>query len=623
MDTDVVIVGGGPSGLVLGLCLAASQIKSVILEKQRDITTDPRGVVLTGDAVRSLWKLGLGKRINWIGQELRYINFHDTKIQNKPFLSIHLDYDMMEHVLPSTILQSQPRLEYALRELVAKSEYCTLKNACEVVGREEDVDGVTVRYLDVDRTAHEIRAPWLVGADGKRGIVRKHFLEASAGVRQEAGIFEYEGTWIAANLKLTLPTEDSHPDLPLWAVGYDSEGIYDLFWPKDWHFCRPPGRPVACGRFGPVLERLWRHEFAIPEWDDSMDASKLFWEHLTPMITRSIKGPDGKQTPVTFPRDCIEVLRCRPFRFSHKVVNKWFSGRTMLIGDAAHVFPPFGGQGVACGVLDADNLAWRLAVMTKMEQSGNSSPALRNSLLQSWADERRLGVNNSARLTLQNGKWCNNDPTWTGNLRISVVQLVQFLFRVFSVRLPLPQVSSDARGYQSCPQGAFLAAFDGGTKVGQIYVQTLFPATGSMRIELSDQALRRVPTILTLLVIHSDQPHEDADLEHLLGELKTDPKILSVESIVHFNLAARASFDSCAGRQSVSFPAPQSLLAGYPVRPGYDANQFMRRVGDSRARYLILRPDNIIYAKARTLKSLKRSLELLEANFPQAKSIDS
>lgn len=196
------------------------------------------------------------------------------------------------------------------------------------------MDGVIIEYLDIDRVVHQIRTQWLVGADGKRGTVRKHFLEASAGVRQEAGIFEYEGTWIAANLKITLPTETSHPGLPLWAAGYSPEGIYDLFWPKNWHFCRPPGKPVACGRFGPSPDRLWRHEFAVPEWDDSMDANKTFWEHLSPMITRAIQGPDSIESPVTFPRDCIEVLRCRPFRFTHKVVNKWFSGRTMLVGDA-------------------------------------------------------------------------------------------------------------------------------------------------------------------------------------------------------------------------------------------------------------------------------------------------
>jgi 2-polyprenyl-6-methoxyphenol hydroxylase-like FAD-dependent oxidoreductase len=74
-----------------------------------------------------------------------------------------------------------------------------------------------------------------------------------------------------------------------------------------------------------------------------MDTEELLLEDLTPMITRQ-EDTSGKLLgeDVTFPRNCIEVLRCRPFAFTQKVVNQWFDRRTILIGDAAHVFPPFG-----------------------------------------------------------------------------------------------------------------------------------------------------------------------------------------------------------------------------------------------------------------------------------------
>ncbi|KAL5366660.1 hypothetical protein BJX96DRAFT_182967 [Aspergillus floccosus] len=616
MDTDVVIVGGGPSGLVLGLCLAQYQVKSIILEKEREVTTDPRGVVLTGDALRSLWKLGLGKRMAWIGQELDSLNFHKTTFQNEPFLKMPLEMDILDHALPTTILQSQPRLELALRDLVTASNFCTLQSSCEVLGREADAEGVTVYYSDADEKPCQVRALYLIGADGKRGIVRKHFLEQSAGVRQEAGIFEYEGTWIAANLKITLPTRESHPDFPLWAYGYTEEAVYDLFWPANWHFCRPPGKPVACGRFGPRSERLWRHEFAVPEWkysndDDSADASTMFWEHLTPMITRSV--PRSREA-VTFPRDCIQVLRCRPFRFSHKVVNRWFSGRTALIGDAAHVFPPFGGQGVACGVADAEGLAWRLAVLTRLEKSELVSAALRSSILQPWAEERRLGVDMSARLTLQNGELCNKEPSLWGALQIAFLRLLLFLSG--GARLPASPLEAAASGYHGCPGGAFLANSGGGGRLGQIYVQTRLPRSNSTIIELSDQALRRVPTIFSLLVIQSDQ-HDDqhAELEQILRRSTIHSAILSSKSQVHFDLRKVLSGDYCNTLWPISFPAPPDLLTGYTVRPGYDIDQFKRRLNDHRARYFILRPDNIIYAAAGNLQDLERCLKALEQSF--------
>ncbi|KAL3433958.1 hypothetical protein BDV09DRAFT_205066 [Aspergillus tetrazonus] len=496
MDTDVIIIGGGPSGLVLGLFLAQYRVKSIILEKEGEVTTDPRGVVLTGDALRSLWKLGLGKRMAWIGQGRK-----TSTILNEPFLKIPLETDTLEHALPTTILQSQPRLESALRDLVTTSTFCVLYSSCEVAGREDDNEGVTIHYLDPDEKLCQIRALYLIGADGKRGIVRKGFPEKTAGIRQETGIFEYEGTWIAANLKISLPTKESHPDFPLWALGYTEEGI-------------------ACGRFGPLSERLWRHGFAVPEWgdkvhDDLEEASTMFLEHLTPMITRSVPLSKEGMATVTFPRDCIQVLRCRPFRFSRKVVNQWFSGCIALTGDAARVFPPFGGQGVACGIADAEGLAWRLAVLTGLEKFNQVSVALRSRLLQSWAEERRSGVDMSARLTLQNGEWCNKEPGWLGALQIALLKLIFFLSR--GSKLHLPPIKAQTRGYHGCPRGAFLADCRGGHKLGQVYVQTHLPQSGSIIFELSDQALRRVPTVFSLLVIHSDHPDDDeVELEQLL-----------------------------------------------------------------------------------------------------------
>lgn len=508
--------------------------------------------------------------------------------------------------------------EYYLRELVSSSDYCSLLPACEVVGRDEHADGVTVHYIDRDQKSCQIRAGWLVGADGKRGIVRKHFLEPSEGIRQEVGIFEYEGTWIAANLKITLPTPESHPDLPLWAAGHDPESVFDLFWPRNWHFCRPPGRSVACGRFGPLADRLWRHEFAVPEWDDSMDALSMFWDHLTPIITKNIEPSNGAgPVEVTFPSDCIQVLRCRPFRFSHRVVNSWFANRTALIGDAAHVFPPFGGQGVACGVQDAVGLAWRLAILTKMNAL-SSSITCRNALLQAWADERRMAIDNSARLTRQNGELCNKEASFTGHVQLACVKIAQAFLSGLGKQLP--PVEADSWGYSTCGSGAFLAEFGGGIKLAQIYVQVRLPDRPTPRVELSDQTLRRAPTVLTLLFIQHTQYREEQcelDLLQLLSQSGVNSSMLSDKSIVQFDPARSSNLETGTGRWPLCHAAPADLLTGYPLRPGYSSDHFLQRLGDSRARYVIVRPDHIIYAISRDLHGLRKCLEELKSHFPK------
>lgn len=226
-------------------------------------------------------------------------------------------------------------------DLINSSEFCTLRRGCTVESHEMHPSHMTIEYQDQHGKHHFIDCSWLIGADGKRGIVRKYFLEPDAGIKQVDGRYTYEGTWVAANLKITAPTPGSHPELPFWKMGMNPNDVYDLYWPDGWHFCNPPGKPTAGGRIGPQKNRFWRWEFAELKWDDSMDAEALLWEHLTPMLTRN-KAENGTRFPngaVTFPRDCIEIWRCRPFTFCQKAVNKWSDRRRILIGDAAHVFP--------------------------------------------------------------------------------------------------------------------------------------------------------------------------------------------------------------------------------------------------------------------------------------------
>ncbi len=111
---------------------------------------------------------------------------------------------------------------------------------------------------------------------------------------------------------------------------------------------------------------------------------------------------DFFQPPITFPRDCVNIHRCRPFTSYQKVVKKCFM--INHISNSAHVFPPFGGQGIACGIQDGDALAWRLAKVLRLR---DNCILLRDSILQAWALERRQGVDFSTKLTMINGTLCD------------------------------------------------------------------------------------------------------------------------------------------------------------------------------------------------------------------------
>jgi 2-polyprenyl-6-methoxyphenol hydroxylase-like FAD-dependent oxidoreductase len=96
----------------------------------------------------------------------------------------------------------------------------------------------------------------------------------------------------------------------------------------------------------------------------------------------------GLDQSVQFPPDCINTLRSRLFAFAARSYNKWSLGRVILSGDAAHVFPPFGGQGIAFGFRDSTSLAWRLALACRKGANFNH-----NRLLEAWYIERKQQLN--------------------------------------------------------------------------------------------------------------------------------------------------------------------------------------------------------------------------------------
>ncbi|RYP38409.1 hypothetical protein DL766_000987 [Monosporascus sp. MC13-8B] len=591
--TEAIIVGAGPSGLALALSLAKFAVKSVILEKDSEISEDPRGVFLTHQAVRVLWDLGLGADLKHIGHDIECINFHKSSFKTKPWYIMDARNDFAHQTVQNGIFQMQPRLEAAMRKKVGESPYCDLRSGCEVTEREQSDGGVVVTYKTRNGTVGSLEGAWLVGADGKRGIVRKNFLEKT-GIKQVESVYKYEGTWIASNLKINLPTPATHPDFPLWKLGYSPEKTYDLFWPRCFHFCCPPGKPTASGRFGPHEERLWRHEFAQDDWDDSMDAEKLLWEQLTPMITRS--GDERyKAFPcgdVTFPRDCIRVNRCRPFRFTHKVVNGWFDNRTILVGDAAHVFPPFGGQGIACGMADSHELAWRLFLLQRLPTVGRT---LSDGILNTWTSERKIGVKAAAIMTKFNGQLCNVGDTfgfWFFRNMAWLSRLISFV-----PTIPHPFTGAEQKGYRSVADGFFLSKFGGGGRVAQIYVESREHSP-----MLSDELLRLRPTVLTLLAIVRDTT-DVAQLVHhakaALDGVRAPPAIVSSNSLRVFSPTGPVDTEDI----DVFFPAAREHLGSRFIQESYKPSTYVERFAPT-TKYALIRNDFYIFAQASSLDEL-------------------
>lgn len=504
-------------------------------------------------------------------------------------------------------------IENALRDKVLESPRVTLLTGCTVTARPVE-DPPTVEYSDPQNNLCRVTSQWLVGADGKVGIVRKHFLEPTAGVRQEEGIYRYDGTWMAANLKISLPTLQTHPKFPLWALGYTPQNVYDLFWPEGWHFCSPPGKATAAGRFGPHDERLWRHEFRQETTVDPEEYETLLWEHVTPMITLERDQIRGREFGmlVQYPRDCIEVLRCRPFRFTHKVVNRWFDNKTVLIGDAAHVFPPFAGQGIASGLRDAHQLAWRLSLLIQNNASEKLDLPSADVLLGSWARERRYSVDDAALFSRLVGQLCNNQaPAW---LKLCLKAKALLDNSAWLSQMLDPMVQKYRKGFAEVPNGFFAMEHRGGTRLPQIFLQS----SATNEILLSDRILGSSSSAFTLLGIVSkgDDIHvRYREIRKAINEAMLPNSVLTEKSIIMYRPANMAldNLDSESIRPSIDLYTPHILdrLSPEYVRcGGYNADAYTTRLGRS-TKFAIIRADAFVFACADSYAELVQCLAIL------------
>ncbi|CAK7218002.1 hypothetical protein SBRCBS47491_003358 [Sporothrix bragantina] len=272
--TDVLICGCGPTGAMLSSQLGQAGVPNICLDRETGITTDPRGIALDEDGIRALQSVGIYDKIySDIGKCMGNFNFvggvhHDL---HRPAFT-KMDYATTEggtgHV--GFICHKQPALEKHLRNSLLATKSSQLRVQCTLVSITEDDEWVYAQYEDKNKKRRGIKAKFLVGADGKTGYVRKHYLEAK-GVRMEhASLTTYEEDWVALNWKITLPTRESHPDFPLWERGYSSEEVYDLFFPQEFRFLCNPERPAVCGRFGLTNDRLWRFEFVVQQGEDGL-----------------------------------------------------------------------------------------------------------------------------------------------------------------------------------------------------------------------------------------------------------------------------------------------------------------------------------------------------------------
>jgi hypothetical protein len=333
----------------------------------------------------------------------------------------------------------------------------------------------------------------------------------------------------------------------------------------------------------------------------------------------------GLSSPVQYPTDCIRTLRSRPFCFSARSCNKWALGRVILAGDAAHVFPPFGGQGIASGFRDASSLAWRLAILSR-----NPHSADHDRVLAAWYAERKQQLERSLAATIQNGAYVTESDPWKAFVRdwyLWAIQLVPGWKRDLEKG---PRKDGMIR-YQYQSGMPFLPQYGGGVCFPQVYCTGLDGAQNAGPVAFTDDLIfAPLKEGLCQVVVLVDRVDEVGPAVSALTGLSQLSQGLVREdeaTIFVHDFTAKLPADAKVGVGKTArlvriatgpeFAADVRLCTNRPAPRYYDAYRMKHEVHGKK--FVIVRPDRFVYAACSNMEELQRAAK----SMPQALTIST
>ena len=306
--TDVLFVGAGPTGLLLANLLGTMGIETVIVDRNESTVTDPRAVSIDDESMRALQSAGLSNEVLKIvtrgyGSIYKGPNgkaFSEVKPSSKDF-----GFDKRNAF-------EQPNLEALLRRGLDRFNSVTPFFRTTLTGFKRKSGYVSVFLKPEEGEEYVIDTKYMFGCDGGQSKVRKDLEINMLGST-------FKEPWLIVDLKTTKNK------------GFHTEVL-----------CDPKRSCISL----PGPDGIRRYEFKLHKHEREEDVIK---EDYVRKLLASV-GPDKNE----------KFRRVKVYTFHARLAETWRKGRVFLAGDAAHLTPPFAGQGMNSGLRDSHNLAWKI-----------------------------------------------------------------------------------------------------------------------------------------------------------------------------------------------------------------------------------------------------------------------
>ena len=338
----VIVVGAGPAGCTAALLLADFGIPVTLLERRTRPHPLPRAVHLDNEVVRILDRIAVSEGFLARSRPCSGLRLLDA--DHRVMAEFRREHQCSEHGFPQANMFHQPDLEELLLARVEKHPLIHFCRGAEVTGLDDDdapgpLTAAPVRvHARISGQPQTFTGRVVLGCDGANSTIRQ-----LAGIAMED--LGFTENWLVVDIQ-------AENGLDTW------DGVEQI--------CDP----ARAATFMHVTGDRYRWEFRLLDGEDEAGL-------ITPAALGALLRPWTGRGDLAG----LQIIRSASYTFRARLASRFQTGRVFLLGDAAHLTPPFIGQGLAAGLRDADNLAWKLAhVLT-----GRAGPGL----LATYETERR------------------------------------------------------------------------------------------------------------------------------------------------------------------------------------------------------------------------------------------